>query len=177
MITHNDCLLYVFYKIGVILEPTHPLEDRLGFVVNVVGRLMKRALFLKLADTGVTPTQWTVLMCLWDTDGLSFTELGKRLSFDHPTVTGVVDRMEREKLVKRKRDHLDRRVVKVFLTPKGKDLEVLTADAGIQVDKVATDGLGNEQVEQLKQWIQHCESKLKEEIGTTVQNHIDSHNE
>lgn len=159
------------------MEYTHPLEDRLGFVVNVVGRLMKRALFLKLADTGVTPTQWTVLMCLWDTDGLSFTELGKRLRFDHPTVTGVVDRMEREKLVKRKRDHLDRRVVKVFLTQKGKDLESLTADAGKEVDKIATKGLSDEQVEQLKRWVHHCEIKLKEEIGTIVQNHIDSHNE
>jgi DNA-binding MarR family transcriptional regulator len=138
---------------------------------------MKRALFLKLADTGATPTQWTVLMCLWDKDGLSFTELGKRLSFDHPTITGVVDRMEREKLVRRKRDHLDRRVVKVFLTPKGKDLEALTVDAGIQVDQIATDGLSDEQVEQLKKWVHHCEVKLKEEIGTTVQNHTDSHKE
>ena len=152
----------------------HPLEDRLGFVINVVGRLMKRALYLKLADAGVTPTQWTVLMCLWDKDGLSFTELGKRLSFDHPTITGVVDRMEREKLVKRQRDHLDRRVVNVFLTQKGKDLETLTADAGRQVDIMATNGLGTEQVEQLKQWIQHCELKLKEEIGTIGHNQTEA---
>ena len=97
------------------MEQGHPLDDSLGFLVNVVGRLMKRSLYLKLSNAGVTPTQWTVLMCLCDEDGLSFTDLGKRLCFDHPTITGVVDRMEREKLVKRKRDHLDRRVVKVLL--------------------------------------------------------------
>ena len=156
------------------MENIHPLNDRIGFVVNVVGRLMKRALYLKLSDAGVTPTQWTVLMCLWDKDGLSFTELAKRLSFDHPTITGVVDRMEREKLVRRKRDHLDRRVVKVFLTQKGKDLEALTVDAGRQVDEVATNGLGKEQVKQLKKWIQYCELRLKEEIGTIGQNHTES---
>ena len=156
------------------MEKKHPLNERLGFLVNVVGRLMKRALYLKLADSGVTPTQWTVLMGLWAKDGLSFTELGKRLSFDHPTITGVVDRMEREKLVRRQRHHLDRRVVNVFLTQKGKDLEEVTADAGRHVDTVATNGLSGEQVEQVKQWIHHCELKLKEEIGTNVQNQIES---
>ncbi len=162
---------------GVVLDKMHPLDDRLGFLVNVVGRLMKRALYLELSETGVTPTQWTVLMCLWDKDGLSFTELGKRLSFDHPTITGVVDRMEREKLVRRKRHHLDRRVVNVFLTQKGKDLEALTADAGRHVDLMATSDLSGEQVEQLKQWIHHCELKLKEEIGTIGQNQIESPSE
>ena len=162
---------------GVILDNMHPLNERLGFLVNVVGRLMKRALYLELSEAGVTPTQWTVLMCLWDKDGLSFTELGKRLSFDHPTITGVVDRMEREKLVKRKRHHLDRRVVNVLLTQKGKDLEVLTADAGRHVDTIATNGLSGEQVEQMKQWIHHCELKLKEEIGTIGQNQVESPSE
>ena len=162
---------------GVILDNMHPLNERLGFLVNVVGRLMKRALYLELSEAGVTPTQWTVLMCLWDKDGLSFTELGKRLSFDHPTITGVVDRMEREKLVKRKRHHLDRRVVNVLLTQKGKDLEVLTADAGRHVDTIATNGLSGEQVEKMKQWIHHCELKLKEEIGTIGQNQVESPSE
>ena len=162
---------------GVILDNMHPLNERLGFLVNVVGRLMKRALYLELSEAGVTPTQWTVLMCLWDKDGLSFTELGKRLSFDHPTITGVVDRMEREKLVRRKRHHLDRRVVNVLLTQKGKDLEVLTADAGRHVDTIATNGLSGEQVEQMKQWIHHCELKLKEEIGTIGQNQVESPSE
>ena len=159
------------------MDNMHPLNERLGFLVNVVGRLMKRALYLELSEAGVTPTQWTVLMCLWDKDGLSFTELGKRLSFDHPTITGVVDRMEREKLVKRKRHHLDRRVVNVLLTQKGKDLEVLTADAGRHVDTIATNGLSGEQVEKMKQWIHHCELKLKEEIGTIGQNQVESPSE
>jgi DNA-binding MarR family transcriptional regulator len=149
------------------LEGKHPLDNSLGFLVNVVGRLMKRALYLRLAGMGVTPTQWTVLMCLWEQDGLSFTELGKRLCFDHPTITGVVDRMEREKLVKRRRDRIDRRVVNVFLTPKGRNLETLTKDAGNEVD--TSTGLGIQEVERLKQQMALCRERLLEDTRVLEQ--------
>jgi len=146
------------------LEPSHPLDNSLGFLVNVVGRLMKRSLYLKLSRSGITPTQWTVLMCLWAQDGLSFTELSKRLSFDHPTITGVVDRMEREKLVKRQRDQLDRRVVKVFLTQKGKNLESITAKAGTEVDQETVADLTPAEVEQFRSWLLEFREKLTEDI-------------
>jgi DNA-binding MarR family transcriptional regulator len=137
-----------------------PLEQSFGFTINVLGRLMKRALYLRLAKVGVTPTQWTALMCLWEQDGLSFTELGNRLHFDHPTVTGVIDRMEREKLVKRRRDHIDRRVVKVFLTSKGKDLKSVIAGAGEDVDKMAKSDLSNGELDFLRRWMKSCQNKL-----------------
>jgi DNA-binding MarR family transcriptional regulator len=151
------------------VENSHPLDDSLGFLVNVVGRLMKRSLFLKLSESGVTPTQWTVLMCLWKDDGLSFTELGKRLSFDHPTITGVVDRMEREKLVKRRRDHIDRRVVKVFLTPKGKNLEPTIADAGKRVDVEMVADLTPKEVVQFRNWLLAFREKLTEDTRAIEQ--------
>jgi DNA-binding MarR family transcriptional regulator len=137
-----------------------PLEQSFGFTINVLGRLMKRALYLRLVKVGVTPTQWTALMCLWEQDGLSFTELGNRLHFDHPTVTGVIDRMEREKLVKRRRDYIDRRVVKVFLTPKGKELKSVIAGAGEDVDKMAKSDLSNDELAFLRQWMKSCKDRL-----------------
>jgi len=152
-----------------ILEHSHPLDNSLGFLVNVVGRLMKRSLYLKLSKSGVTPTQWTVLMCLWAQDGLSFTELGKRLSFDHPTITGVVDRMEREKMVKRQRDHLDRRVVKVFLTQKGKNLESLVANTGAEVDRETVADLNSAEVEQFRHWLLAFREKLTEDTAASNQ--------
>jgi DNA-binding MarR family transcriptional regulator len=152
----------------VMVENSHPLDNSLGFLVNVVGRLMKRSLFLKLSESGVTPTQWTVLMCLWTDDGLSFTELGKRLSFDHPTITGIVDRMEREKIVKRRRDHIDRRVVKVYLTPKGKNLESEIADAGHQVDVETVADLSQKDVEKFRSWLLAFREKLSDSTRNIV---------
>ena len=156
------------------MEKGHPLDGSLGFMINVVGRLMKRSLYLKLSDSGITPTQWTVLMCLWEDDGLSFTELGKRLCFDHPTITGVVDRMEREKLVRRRRDHIDRRVVKVFLTQKGKNLEPSTAGMGADVDKETVENLGKAERKQLEEWMIACRDKLLEDARVLDHHHPSS---
>lgn len=47
-------------------------------------------------------------------------ELAKATFTGAPTVTGIVDRLERQKLVARVRTHADRRQVLVALTPAGK---------------------------------------------------------
>ena len=60
---------------------------------------------------------------MWSEDGIVLSELGRRVSRDGPTITGVVDRMEKKMLVKRKRGSHDRRVVKVNLTAKGKNMK------------------------------------------------------
>jgi len=62
-------------------------------------------------------------MTLWEEDSILLSELGRRVSRDGPTITGIIDRMEKKMLVKRKRDSRDRRVVRVFLTSKSKGMK------------------------------------------------------
>jgi len=102
---------------------TWDLEYSLGFRLVRTARVMKHALDAKLTDVGLTATQYIVLARLWTEDGISLTELGDHLSLDSPTLTGIIDRMERDGLVERKRNDGDRRVVRVYLTPKGTELE------------------------------------------------------
>ncbi len=89
----------------------------------VAARSLKHALELKLHEYNITASQYTILELLWKHNGLSFTNLGKVLYFDNPTITGMIDRLVRAKLVRRNRDRIDRRVVKIYLTPKGRELE------------------------------------------------------
>ena len=76
--------------------------------------------------------------------------------------------MEREKIVKRRRDHLDRRVVKVYLTQKGKNLEPLTANVGTQVDKETVANLTEAEVEQFRNWLLAFREKLTEDTRVMV---------
>ena len=99
------------------------LDQSLGFRLARAARSLKRALEAKLIGRNLTATQYVVLARLWLEDGVSITELGDRLGFDSPTLTGVIDRMERDGLVERKRNDEDRRVVRVYLTPKGSAME------------------------------------------------------
>ena len=117
----------------------NPLDNSLGFRMAVAARSMKRSLEIKLSEYGITSSQYTVLEILWKHNSLSLSDLGKLLYFDNPTITGIIDRMEEAKLVKRRRDKNDRRVIQVHLTEKGLDLQPILPKIAKAVNKKAVD--------------------------------------
>ncbi|MBW2654815.1 MAG: MarR family transcriptional regulator [Deltaproteobacteria bacterium] len=81
----------------------------------------------RFADEGIStirPAYLGVLLSLWDKDGLKANELGKRAGLEPSTMTGLLDRMERDGLVKREPDPNDRRANRIHLTQEGVDAEV-----------------------------------------------------
>jgi len=67
----------------------------------------------------LTGPQLTVVKMLESVGGLSLSDLSDRIRAQNSTVTGIVDRMEREGLVVRARSTEDKRVVNIRLTEKG----------------------------------------------------------
>lgn len=80
--------------------------------------------FYNLAESyNVTPAQLGALEKLWLEDELTVSELGEKLRLKTSTVTALADRMERDSLIRRERSEDDRRVVRLYLTDKGKSLK------------------------------------------------------
>ena len=75
-----------------------------------------------LGKVGVTPPQFYVLATIGYAGSLPFGEIGAKMMVTVSNLTGIVDRLEEKKLVLRKRDETDRRVVHVTLTEKGTKL-------------------------------------------------------
>lgn len=71
---------------------------------------------------GLTGPQLIVVKMLEPVGKLSLSELSWKIRARNSTVTGIIDRMERENLVARRRSAEDRRVVYIELTAKGKRL-------------------------------------------------------
>src|SRR5258708_36392352 len=67
----------------------------------------------------LTGSQLTVLKLLEGVGDISLSELSDRIRAQNSTVTGIIDRMEREELVTRVRSTEDRRVVHIRLTDQG----------------------------------------------------------
>lgn len=67
----------------------------------------------------LTGPQLTVVKILEQIGDLSLSELSERIRAQNSTVTGIIDRMERENLVMRARSSEDKRVVYIKLTDKG----------------------------------------------------------
>jgi DNA-binding MarR family transcriptional regulator len=79
------------------------------------------------AQFGISASQWGILRVLQRAadkgeNRLRLTEMSRRLLVQPPSVTGVVDRLERQGLVKRLTSARDLRVRKLSLTPKGRAL-------------------------------------------------------
>jgi len=72
-----------------------------------------------LLKINLTTPQIKLLTCFNGNDEHTMSELSKNLSVSLPTMTAMVNRLEASKMVKRERDSMDRRVVKVSLTRAG----------------------------------------------------------
>ncbi len=79
------------------------------------------------SEFGLTEQQWRVLRILWERDGCALMELAEATLIPGPSLVGIIDRLERDELVQRRRSDSDRRVVQVFLAHQGKRLEQLVS--------------------------------------------------
>lgn len=86
----------------------------------------------------VTEVQFNILMILKDkNEGLSQQDLSERLVVTKSNVVGLVDRLEKSGLVKRKSDPSDRRTNRVVLTAEGKAiLKKIEGDYSAAVDEI-----------------------------------------
>jgi DNA-binding MarR family transcriptional regulator len=82
-----------------------------------------------LTDFEITPPQFTALLILLEEDNLTISELSNEMYLACSTVTDLLDRMEKNALVKRVKDENDRRISRIKVLEKGYTVldEVLTA--------------------------------------------------
>jgi MarR family 2-MHQ and catechol resistance regulon transcriptional repressor len=73
-------------------------------------------------EFGITESQFGILEALYHLGPLSQGQLCEKLLRSGSNVTTVVDNLERDKLVRRVRDEVDRRVQIVHITPRGEAL-------------------------------------------------------
>ncbi len=95
-------------------------NEDMGRLLMAIARLMHRA-SADLAEIGLTPPQMAALATLATVGECTMSQLSFFLGLALPTTTGIIDRLSRARLVRRERDTGDRRVVRVRITPLGKE--------------------------------------------------------
>ena len=130
-------------------EPSLPLERSGGYQVRATHRLVQRALQVRLERSGVTLGMWYFLRVLWDGDGLTQSQLSRRVGTMEPTTLSAIGGMEANGLVRRERDTNDRRKIRIFLTEKGRRLKRVLLPSAIEVVRIATRRLTREQLDGL----------------------------
>ena len=89
-----------------------------SFVTGKASTAIARRLQKKFnnANLNITIEQWSVLYHLWKLDGISQQELCNATYRDKPSITRLVDNLEKLDLVKRVASDTDRRINKIFVT-------------------------------------------------------------
>ena len=116
-----------------------------GKVSAAINRKLYRN--FRLNGLEVTPGQWTVMIYLWEKDGVTQQELCNATFKDKPSMTRLIDNMERQHLVVRISDKKDRRNNLIHLTKTGKDIE---PQARMVVSKTLKEALQGIEVKDLQ---------------------------
>jgi DNA-binding MarR family transcriptional regulator len=105
-------------------------EHNPGFLVGRLSRRISAEVDGRMREHGLTFAQAAVMSRLWRQDGLTQSQLQEQVGVDASTLTGLLQRMTAQGLVGRQRDHADGRVVRVYLTSRGRALRpLLTPEA------------------------------------------------
>ena len=116
-----------------------------GKVSAAINRKLYRN--FRLNGLEMTPEQWTVMIYLWEKDGVTQQELCNATFKDKPSMTRLIDNMERQHLVVRISDKKDRRNNLIHFTKTGKDIE---PQARIVVSKTLKEALQGIEVKDLQ---------------------------
>ena len=114
MKTYDDCIIFLLAK---AYQKAH-------------GDFKKQ-----LQSYGLTPIQHLILEALWVEDGLSASDICKKLVLDGATLSGVLDRLTAGGWVLKESDALDKRILRIYLTQQSQDLRPELSDARDQINE------------------------------------------
>jgi DNA-binding MarR family transcriptional regulator len=134
-----------------------------SFVTGVASTAIARRLQKKFNNAGLNLTieQWSVLYHLWKKDGISQQDLCNASFRDKPSITRLVDNLEKAGLVKRVAAEKDRRINLVYLTKQGQQLEERTMQLADETINEALKSVPADKVELCKQVLHVVYDNLK----------------
>lgn len=156
IILHSYYLVkyFTYFTIRILLAPTltnilncaiiyhgeiifrgsvYRMEDFTTFICYELKATMKKVekhIGQEMSLYGLNMVQSFILFTLLEKDGSTLSEIGQRAKIENSSLTTMVDKLEKDNLVERRLNAQDRRVIRLFLTEKGRDLAQKVLQAG-----------------------------------------------
>ena len=129
-----------------------------GKASTAIARRLQK--YFKQSGLDITVEQWSVLYHLWKEDGQSQQQLCDATFRDKPSITRLVDNLEKLKLVKRVASKDDRRINLIYLTREAGQLQDQTMQLANQTLNEALAGVTNAQIEIAKEVLRRVYDNL-----------------
>jgi DNA-binding MarR family transcriptional regulator len=134
-----------------------------SFVTGKASTAIARRLQKKFnnANLNITIEQWSVLYHLWKQDGISQQELCNATYRDKPSITRLVDNLEKLDLVKRVASDTDRRINKIYVTKHSQKLQEETMELAEETLNEALETIPPDKIEVCKEVLKVVYDNLK----------------
>jgi DNA-binding MarR family transcriptional regulator len=136
-------------------------REDLGFLLAKATQRWNELLQERFRDGGwgaVRPSYGSILVPLFEEDGLRMGELARRSRLSKQTMTTMVRLLERDGLVRRKRDPEDGRATRILLTAKARRFEPVAERTLDELGALARARLGGRRLatvkHALKEWVE-----------------------
>lgn len=143
-----------------------PLDLSVGYQIRMTHRMLQRYLQIRIEPYGVTLGMWYFLRALWEEDGLTQSELSRRIGTMEPTTLTAIQTMQRSGLVKRVRNKDDKRKLHVYLTPKANELKRQLLPIAREVVERATGNFAAADTRKLLSLLGAIQMNLSTVLGT-----------
>ncbi|WP_397539029.1 MarR family winged helix-turn-helix transcriptional regulator [Rummeliibacillus pycnus] len=119
------------------------LKDCINFLLSASQNKVFKFFSKRLEECGVTPGQYGVLNCLWREGQLSPKQIGEMLYIEAPTVSGILDKLQKAEFIERSVDPNNRRNVLVMATQKSNEIRDEVIAATIELNNKVLENLSD----------------------------------
>ncbi len=130
--------------------------------VREVNRLHFTVFHQTLSQFGLGKGQPPILKYLSDHDGCKQSDIAKIEHLTPATITVMLQTMEKNGLIERKSDENDLRIMRVFITEKGRDIQRKCDDAISKMEKEIYKDFTKEEIETFRYLLGKKRDRLKE---------------
>lgn len=134
--------------------------DFFWFGLKGTFKKLEKYLSRSVEPYGITLAQAFVLFTLLQNDGCTLTEIANKSDIENSSMTSLVDRLENVKLVERRADATNRRIMRVFITEEGRQLGYNLLDTGIKYNNDLQQSLGDDLFRRLCQALMLLDERL-----------------
>ncbi|WP_346866691.1 MULTISPECIES: MarR family transcriptional regulator [unclassified Clostridium] len=136
------------------------LDDCIAFITNKSAKKLADEFNRRLQENGTTRVQWIALFYIGKAGEISQKELSDYMDIKESSMVRLIDRMEKEELVERRKDLEDRRITKIILTDKGKFLKEELMPRGQAFQDDVLKGISKENLEIFKEVLQRMTDNI-----------------
>lgn len=123
------------------------LNKWVSYITENSIKLISESFGRRLESKGITRIQWIALYYLGLDSNISQKDLALKMSVKDSSIARLLDRMERDNLVRREKSIEDRRITNVFLTDKGKDMREELLPEGEKFSNLLLNGISEEELQ------------------------------